>query len=123
MKLDELRKIRERAAKELSLRTGKARVKVIVSMGTSGIAAGAREVLSAFLDAIAKHDLKDVMVVQSGEKGYASFEPVVEVREEGKPTVIYGNMTPEKVARVVREHLMQGKPVTEYAIEVKEEEG
>ena len=120
MKLDELRKIREKAAKELDLRTGKARVRIVVSMGTSGIAAGAREVLATFLDEIAKHNLSDVVVTQSGEKGYASFEPVVEVYEEGKPTVIYGEMTPEKAQEVVLEHIIKGNPVAKYAIEAKD---
>ncbi len=121
MKLEDLRKIRERAAKDLHLRTGKARAKIIVSMGTSGIAAGAREVLSAFLDAIEKFNVTDVVVTQSGDKGYDSFEPVAEVREEGKPTVIYGKLTPEAARRIVKEHILGGRPVAEYIIEVKEE--
>ncbi len=121
MKLEDLRKIREKAAKDLHLRTGKARAKIIVSMGTSGIAAGAREVLSAFLDAIEKFNVTDVVVTQSGDKGYDSFEPVAEVREEGKPTVIYGKLTPEAARRIVKEHILGGRPVAEYIVEVKEE--
>jgi len=120
MKIEELRKIREEAEKDLDLRRGKAKMKVIVSMGTSGIAAGAREVLAAFLDEIIKHNIKDVVVTQSGERGYASFEPVVEVSEEGKATVIYGNMNPEKVKNVVNKHIIGGEPVTEYVVETVE---
>ncbi len=120
MKLEDLRKIRERAAKELNLRTGKARVKVVVGMGTSGIAAGARDVLAAFLDEIGKRDLSEVIVTQSGERGLASAEPVVEVYEEGKPTVVYGNVTPEAARRIVAEHIVNGNPVAEYVIEVRE---
>jgi len=120
MKLEDLRKIRERAAKELSLRTGKARVKVVVGMGTSGIAAGARDVLAAFLDEIGKRDLSDVIVTQSGERGLASSEPVVEVYQEGRPTVVYGNVTPEAARRIVAEHIVNGSPVAEYVIEVRE---
>ncbi len=122
MKLEDLRKIRERAGKDLNLRTGKARARIIVSMGTSGIAAGAREVLAAFLDAIEKFNVTDVVVTQSGDKGYDSFEPVAEVRIEGKPTIIYGKLTPEAARRIVKEHLIEGKPVAEYIVEVKEEE-
>ncbi len=120
MKLEDLRKIRERAAKELNLRTGKVRVKVIVGMGTSGIAAGARDVLAAFLDEVGKRDLTDVIVTQSGERGLASAEPVVEVQEDNKPIVVYGNMTPERARRVVAEHIVNGTPVTEYVIGVRE---
>lgn len=120
MKLEDLRKIRERAAKELTLRTGKARVKVIVGMGTSGIAAGARDVLAAFLDEISKRDLRDVVVTQTGERGLASSEPVVEVREDNHPVVVYADMTQEKARRVVAEHIVNGNPIPEYAIEVRE---
>lgn len=120
MKLEDLRKIREKAERELKLREGKARVKIVVGMGTSGIAAGAREVLKAFLDEIEKRNLQDVMVTQSGEKGLSSHEPVAEVREEGKPVVVYGNLTPEIARKVIADHIVNGNPVTGYVIEVRE---
>lgn len=119
MKLEDLRKIRERASKELRLRTGKARVKVIVGMGTSGIAAGARDVLAAFLDEISKRGLTDVMITQTGERGLASAEPVVEVHEADQPVVVYGDMTAEKARHVVAEHIVNGNPVSDYTIEVR----
>ena len=120
MKLEELRKIRERASKDLSLRKGDARVKVIVGMGTSGIAAGARDVMSAFLDEIGKRSLSDVLVTQTGERGLASSEPVVEVHITDQPVVVYGSMTAEKARRVVAEHIVNGNTVTEDVIEVRE---
>ena len=120
MKLEDLRKIRERAAKELTLRTGKARVKVIVGMGTSGIAAGARDVLAALLDEISKRNLTDVVVTQTGERGLASSEPVIEVHEGDHPVVVYADMTSEKARRIIAEHIVNGNPVSEYAIEVRE---
>lgn len=121
MKLEDLRKIREKAEKDMKLREGKARVKIVVGMGTSGIAAGAREVLKAFLDEIEKRNLQDVIVTQSGEKGLSSHEPVAEVREEGKPVVVYGNLTPDAARRIVAEHVVNGNPVTEFVLEVREE--
>jgi NADP-reducing hydrogenase subunit HndB len=118
MNLEELRKIREKAQKDVELRQKQARVRVIVGMGTSGIAAGAREVLRTFVEEIGRRNLSDVIVTQTGEKGLASQEPLVEVFEEGKPTVIYGNVNAEKAKRVVVEHIVNGNPVTEFAIEV-----
>jgi NADP-reducing hydrogenase subunit HndB len=70
------------------------------------------------VDEIGRRNLTDVVVTQTGEKGLASREPLVEVFEEGKPTVVYGNVTAEKAKRVVVEHVVNGNPVTEYAIEV-----
>lgn len=119
MKLEELRRIRERASRELSLRKGDARVKVVVGMGTSGIAAGARDVMAAFLDEIGMRGLSDVVVTQTGERGLASSEPVVEVHVEGEHAVTYGQMTADKARRVVAEHLVNGNPVSEYVIEVR----
>lgn len=119
MKLEELRQIRERASKELSLRKGDARIKVVVGMGTSGIAAGARDVLAAFLDEIATRNLTDVVVTQTGERGLASSEPLVEVHVEGEPTVSYGQMTAERARRVVVEHLVNGNAISDFVIEVR----
>ena len=118
MNLEELKRIREKAQKDVELRQKEARIRIVVGMGTSGIASGARDVLRTFVDEIGRRSLTDVVVSQTGEKGLASREPLVEVSEEGKPTVVYGNMTAEKAKRVVVEHVVNGNPVTEYAIEV-----
>ena len=117
MNLDELKAIREKAKKDIQLRQKEARVKIVVGMGTSGIASGAREVLKSFVDEIAKRNLADVMVTQTGEKGFASQEPMIEVLEEGKPGIVYGNMDAQKAKRVVAEHVVNGNPVLEYVIE------
>jgi NADP-reducing hydrogenase subunit HndB len=118
MNLDELKKIRERAQKEVELRQKQARIRIVVGMGTSGIAAGARDVLKTFVEEISRRNLSDVVVTQTGERGLASQEPMVEVLEEGKSVVVYGNLDVEKTKRVIVEHIVNGKPVSEYAIEV-----
>ena len=119
MKLEDLKKIREKTEKDMRLRAASTRMRVVVGMGTSGIAAGARETLKAFLDEIEKRDLRDVIVSQAGERGLSSHEPIVTVIEEGKPSVVYGNVTAEVARKIVAEHLVNGNPVSEYIIEVK----
>jgi NADP-reducing hydrogenase subunit HndB len=116
MNLEELKKIREKAQKDVELRQKQARIRVVVGMGTSGIAAGARDVLRTFVDEVGRRNLTDVLVTQTGEKGLASQEPMVEVFEEGKPVVVYGNMNQEKAKRVVVEHIVNGNPVADFAI-------
>lgn len=118
--LEDLKKIREKAQQDMKLRSTSARVKVVVGMGTSGIAMGARDVMKTFLDEIATRGLTDVIVTQTGEKGFSSMEPVVDIIEEGKPRITYGNMTPDKAKKVVVEHLVNGKPVAEYVISTEE---
>jgi NADP-reducing hydrogenase subunit HndB len=116
MNLEELKAIREKAQKDIQLRQKEGRIKIVVGMGTSGIASGARDVLKAFVDEIATRNLVDVVVTQTGEKGLASHEPLIEVVEEGKPAVTYGNMTADKARKVVAEHIVSGKPVLDYVI-------
>lgn len=119
MKLEDLRKIREKSEKEMLLRGGRARIKVVIGMGTSGIAAGARETLKAFLNEIESRGLTDVVVTQAGERGLSSHEPIVTVIEEEKPDLVYGNVTAEVARQIVAEHIVNGNPVSEYVIEVK----
>jgi (2Fe-2S) ferredoxin len=114
--LADLKKIREKAQEEMKLRDGKVRIKIVVGMGTSGIAMGAREVMKTFLEEISNRNLTDVIVTQTGEKGLSSMEPLVDVIEEGKPKVTYGNMTPEKARRVVAEHIVNGRVVSDYVV-------
>jgi NADP-reducing hydrogenase subunit HndB len=116
MKLEELKKIRERASEEMKLENGSTRMEILVAMGSSGIAAGSRSVLQAFLDEIADRKLTDVTVRQTGERGWASCEPVAEVAEAGKKPVFYSCLTADKVKRIVEEHVVGGRPVEEYRI-------
>lgn len=122
MKLEELRRIRERAEAELRLRGGSSRVKVVVGMGTSGIAAGARQTLRAVLDEVARRGLKDVIVTQTGEKGLAAQEPIVEVHEPTRAT-IYGEVDETAARQIVAEHVVNGRPVKERVVEVREVSG
>lgn len=117
--LAELRKIREKAQNDMKLRDSSNRFKVVVGMGTSGIAMGAREVMRAILDEIASRELKNILVTQTGEKGLSSMEPVVDIVEEGKPIVTYGNLDQEKARRIVNEHLVNGRVVQDYVVTTK----
>lgn len=115
--LAELAEIRDRMQKNVILREGHGNIRVIVGMGTCGIAAGARPVLAALVEGVDKADLTGkVTVSQSGCAGSCQLEPLVEVFENGKDKVTYVNMTPEKAARVVEEHLKGGKVVEEFTI-------
>ena len=80
------------------------------------IAAGARPVLTAFVEEVNRRGLKDVVVTQAGCIGMCKLEPIVEVFQPGKEKVTYVKMTPEKVSRIVTEHLVNGSPVTEYTV-------
>jgi NADP-reducing hydrogenase subunit HndB len=115
--LAELAAIREKMKSSVGLRhDAAADTRVVVGMATCGIAAGARPVLSAFVDEIGRRQLKNIMVTQTGCIGICRLEPVVEVYVPGQEKVTYVKMTPEKVARIVTEHLVNGQVVAEYTI-------
>ncbi len=115
--LEELKAIRDRVRSSVDLRENNSdKIRVIVGMATCGIAAGARPVLAAFTDEIAKRGLSNVAVTQTGCIGICQYEPVVEVFDtEGNKTT-YVKMTPEKAVKVVTDHLVNGNVVTEYTI-------
>ena len=116
--LEELLAIKQKAQAQIAARDadGNDGTRVVVGMATCGIAAGARPVLKALTDEIAKRDVKHVSVTQTGCIGMCQYEPIVEVFEPGKEKVTYVKMTAEKVAKVVNEHLVNGKPVVEYTV-------
>jgi NADP-reducing hydrogenase subunit HndB len=115
--LAELAAIRNKMIEQVNLRKDdNIDTRVVVGMATCGIAAGARPVLNAFVEEVAKRQLSQISVVQTGCIGMCQFEPIVEVLVPGKEKVTYGKVTPEKVARIVADHLVNGNPVAEYTI-------
>ena len=116
--LAELQAFRDKARMQVGLRSeGGAELRVQVGMATCGIAAGARPVLNAFVEEVAKRGLQNVMVTQTGCIGICQFEPVVEVvNTKDGSKVTYVKMTAEKAVRVVNDHLVNGNVVTEFTI-------
>ena len=115
--LAELKAIRDRAQAEINMRKENPNAaRVLVGMATCGIAAGARPVLNAFVEEIAKRGLKDITVTQTGCIGICQYEPVVEIEVPGEDKVTYVKMTPEKAVKVVNDHLVNHNVVSEYTI-------
>ena len=115
--LAELKAIRDKAQAEMQMRQQNPNAaRVLVGMATCGIAAGARPVLNAFVEEIAKRGLKDVTVTQTGCIGICQYEPVVEIEIPGEEKVTYVKMTPEKAVKVVNDHLVNHNVITEYTI-------
>ena len=115
--LEELAQIRERMKNKVALREGTGEIRVVVGMATCGIAAGARPVLNAFVEQVAEQNLGDrVTVTQTGCIGMCRFEPIVEVFEGDKERVTYVKVKPEMVPEIIKQHLIDGKPVTKYTI-------
>ncbi len=118
--LEELAAIREKMKDKVVIREGAAATRVVVGMATCGIAAGARPVLNAFVDGVAKEGLADkVTVSQTGCVGLCQYEPIVEVYEGGKEKVTYVKVDTAKAEKIIKDHLVGGNVVTEYTIGAK----
>lgn len=115
--LDELQAMRDEMKAQVGVRReSNYRMRIVVGMATCGIAAGARPVLKACTEEVAKRNLNDVIVSQTGCIGICQFEPVVEIYDaEGKKTT-YVHVTPEKVPKIIAQHVVNGSPVVEYTI-------
>jgi NADP-reducing hydrogenase subunit HndB len=114
--IDDLKRMREQARQTMTARSGEARAKVTVHMGTCGIAAGAREVMAALLTEIEASKVDDVIVTTSSCAGLCSQEPMATVEVRGQSPVKYVNLTPERIALVLKRHVLQGAVVMEFAL-------
>ena len=116
--VEELLAIKNKVKGQMNVRSenDEGSIRVLVGMATCGIAAGARPVLNALVEEVAKRNLSNVYIAQTGCIGVCQYEPIVEIVEPGKEKVTYCKMTPEKAVRVVADHLVNGQPVAEYTI-------
>ena len=121
--LAELQAIRQKTLERINLRREDAseNVRVVIGMATCGIAAGTRPVMLKFMEEINTRGLSNVTVTQTGCIGMCRLEPMVDVILPGQEKVTYIHMTPEKVGRIVAEHIVNGRPVTEYTIGAAED--
>ena len=114
--LADLEAIRQKIAPGINMRRDTHAIKITVGMGTCGIAAGARTVMNALTEEIAKRNLDHVSVITMGCIGKCDLEPIVEVQLPDEEKVTYVNMNPEKVSRIIDEHIINKSPVKEYMI-------
>ena len=115
--LEELMALRDAAKAQMTTREDSSQVtRIVVGMATCGIAAGARPVMNKFVEEVSKRNLNNVTVAQTGCIGMCQYEPIVEVLVPGEEKVTYVQLTEEKVAKIVLEHIVNGKPVAEYTV-------
>ena len=119
----DLAALRAKAKAEIDLRTGPKDLRITVHMGTCGIAAGAREIVSAFLNEKENRKITDILITTSGCAGLCSREPMATVELLDAPPVKYGHLTADKTAKIFQEHILGGRIVQEYAIGIGSERG
>ncbi len=119
--IDDLKKIKEKHKATFTLREGGYRAKITVHMGTCGIAAGAREVMTALMDEIAQANVEDVIVTTSGCAGLCSREPMATVEIVNYPPVKYVELNKNKIKEIFKEHVLNGNVIEKYAMVIGSE--
>jgi NADP-reducing hydrogenase subunit HndB len=119
--LEDLKRIREEAQKAIKVREGQQKCKIVIAMGTCGIASGAREVMSAVLDELETRGITDVTVTQSGCKGLCEQEPTLDVIKVGQPVVTYGYVSPDRARTIIAQHVVNDHIAGEWVVQTKGE--
>ncbi len=114
----DLKALQEKAQADIDLRSGAKDLRITVHMGTCGIAAGARDVLAAFMDVLGRNGVESVSLQQTGCAGLCDQEPMATLTDKQGSSFRYGRLTKQKVGEIVREHVLRGLPVNEYLIKV-----
>lgn len=113
--VEDLKRLRDQLHSQVRLRHDGG-TQIIVGMGTCGIAAGAREVMTAVLDEVAKRKLSDVVVRQTGCIGMCEKEVLLDIARPGEPRITYGKVKPEHVPKIIAEHVVNGHIVEELVV-------
>ncbi|HPJ97633.1 MAG: (2Fe-2S) ferredoxin domain-containing protein [Deltaproteobacteria bacterium] len=114
--IDDLKKIKEKVHKEMSLRDGDRRVRITVHMGTCGIASGAKEVMDTLLEEIEAAKVNDVIVTTSGCMGLCSREPLVTVEVVNQDPIKYEYVNPNKMRQIFKRHVLAGEVQTPFVL-------
>jgi NADP-reducing hydrogenase subunit HndB len=112
----DLHNIKKKSKTEFALKKGGYRAKVIVHLGTCGVASGASKIMTTLKDEIAGNRSDDIMVIPSGCAGTCDREPMVTIETPDHPPVKYINLNEEKMRELFKEHVMHGRPVEKYAM-------
>ena len=110
---DDLDRIRSEMTRTMNLRDGQARARITVHMGTCGIAAGARTLVTALRHELEQQPPGDVVLTTSGCAGLCSREPMMTVECKGEPPVKYVDLDEDKTRRILEDHVRSGNVVTD----------
>jgi len=115
--LDDLAKIREKAQQKMRLLdVDESSTRIVVCMGTCGLAAGARETLLAIMEELFRRNREDVIVTQAGCVGKCAYEPIVDVIVPGQATVRYGRINPDRARQIIDSHIINGHVIAEWVV-------
>jgi NADP-reducing hydrogenase subunit HndB len=114
----DLNALRDRARAEIDIRTGPKEIQITVHMGTTGIAAGARDILMALMDELSRASANNVTLRQAGGLGLCAEEPMITLTDKGGKEFLYGKLDTMKIHQIVQDHVLGGRPVPQYIVNI-----
>ncbi|NPV10010.1 MAG: (2Fe-2S) ferredoxin domain-containing protein [Anaerolineae bacterium] len=112
--IEELRALKERVREDVRICRG-CGTRIIVGLGTCGIAAGARDTMRAVLEELERRGI-EATVDAVGCIGMCYNEPLLDIQQAGRPRITYGNVSADRVPRIIEEHLVNGGVVEEWVV-------
>jgi NADP-reducing hydrogenase subunit HndB len=116
MLIEELEKIKKEYIEKSKKEAERGVIKILVHMGTCGIAAGAREIFNTLLEEKEKLSIDNIKLCTTGCAGLCSQEPMITIEIPGELSIRYGNLDVERVKEIFYSHVLGGEIKSEYAI-------
>lgn len=114
---EDLAQIKDRAVRKMvGQDSDLPHVRVLVHMGTCGLAAGAKNVMDVLKEEAAKQNQMSIQIISCGCAGMCSSEPNVTVERPGEPAIMYKNMDADKMRQVFRRHVLGGEVQTDFTL-------
>ena len=114
---EDLKRLRDQARREVDMRGASKDTRITVHMGTCGIAAGAREILSELSTRLLEAGVETVTLRQSGCIGLCDQEPMLTYSDSEGRDYLYVQLTRDKAREIVEHHVLEGQPVRAYIME------
>jgi NADP-reducing hydrogenase subunit HndB len=112
--LADLKRLREDLQEKIRLRESgdhpESTIQVKVAMATCGIASGAKDVMTFFLEELEKRGI-DSVVTQTGCMGYCYAEPTVEITLPGQDPLVFGFVDTRKADEIIEKYIKKGELV------------
>jgi NADP-reducing hydrogenase subunit HndB len=114
MSIEDFKQLQEESRRSIQVRT-QTNTRIIIGLGTCGIAAGARETMQAVLGELKRRAI-DAQVTTVGCIGMCACEPLVDIEQAEGTRITYGPIKPDMVPRLIEEHLINGRVVQEWVV-------
>ncbi len=110
--MDSVQELEEIRSRVLGEKPGR----ILISMGTCGLAAGANSTLEASRDELAKRKLTGWDIVQTGCLGLCDREPLLVVEKPGEARVVYYGVNDDRARQIIANHLVNNYIVGEWVL-------